>query len=77
MVKQEGSTIGIYPNPAQNQLTVSGLRDRKHVFIYNQKGAIVSEQVTDVKGNLNTGGLPNGIYNVRINNQTKKLLIQK
>lgn len=77
MVKQEGSTISIYPNPAQKQLTVSGLRDRKHVFIYNQKGAIVSEQVSDVKGNLDTGGLPNGIYNVRIDNQTKKLLIQK
>ena len=67
----------VYPNPAQNHLTISGLRNKENVSIFNQRGALVSKQVTDLNGSVDLRNLANGIYNLQIGGEAKKVLIQK
>jgi hypothetical protein len=77
MVKQTGSEISIYPNPAQNQLTISGMQNSEYVSIFSQNGTLVSKQLTDAKGNVEMGNLANGIYTIKIGDKTKKIVIRR
>jgi hypothetical protein len=77
MVKQTGSEISIYPNPAQNQLTISGMQNSEYVSIFSQNGTLVSKQLTDAKGNVEMGNLANGMYTIKIGDKTKKIVIRR
>ncbi|MEO6287405.1 MAG: T9SS type A sorting domain-containing protein [Dyadobacter sp.] len=77
MVKQAAVEISIYPNPAQNQLTISGLRNCEYVSIFSQNGILVSKQFTDAKGNVEMESLTNGIYTIKIGDKIKKIVIQR
>jgi hypothetical protein len=77
MVKQTGSEISIYPNPAQNQLTISGMQNSEYVSFFSQNGTLVSKQLTDAKGNVEMGNLANGIYTIKIGDKTKKIVIRR
>jgi Leucine-rich repeat (LRR) protein len=77
MVKQTGSEISIYPNPAQNQLTISGMQNSEYVSIFSQNGTLVSKELIDTKGNVETGSLVNGIYTIKIGDRTKKIVFRR
>jgi plastocyanin len=85
-VVQDGSTVGIsesnvnsillYPNPAKDEVKISLGKDSENqgrIFLIDQTGKIIIYRSIDNNEiSLNVGGLPRGLYFVKIllNNQT-------
>lgn len=67
--------IKIYPNPTTNQLIIESLQNEKYE-IRNYVGSIIQLGVIKFGQNtINLSSMPNGIYFVKINNQTQKIII--
>jgi len=69
-------SISVYPNPSNGNFTIKNLTLNEPVTIYNIQGKLVYNSVvsnTEINFNLNVSP---GVYLVRINNDTKKLIIQ-
>lgn len=78
-VNSNETSFYIYPNPTCNILIIK-LKQNKHnaVSIYDTKGSVVY----DNEGNfemlrINVALLPNGIYNVVCNGESRKLIVRK
>jgi hypothetical protein len=54
----------LYPNPATNQLTITGLKEHASYTIYNMVGSILQEGNT--LGNVNLSSLPSGSYSITL-----------
>ena len=67
-----GTTINVYPNPAQGSFNVT-LNNESDVNIYNAVGQLVKSfnNVKEVNVNLEAG-----VYFVNANNQTKKVVVK-
>ena len=70
--------FSIYPNPAKNQIVVSGLDQLSNLEIYTISGAKVASYLVSNESQLDLN-LPSGIYLVKITSDTlsttKKLII--
>ncbi|GDX48089.1 MAG: T9SS type A sorting domain-containing protein [Bacteroidetes bacterium] len=57
----------IYPNPADDMITIKGLSGKEKIVIYNVQGQIVKEIIasSDLLP-ISTNNLSNGVYTVRI-----------
>ena len=66
----ENATVSIYPNPVQNELTVSGIAIKNYtVSIFDIQGRLVSENVSEISENvINTANLDSGVYFLNIRN---------
>ncbi|MBU2649759.1 MAG: T9SS type A sorting domain-containing protein [Bacteroidetes bacterium] len=74
------SAIVIYPNPTQNQLTISNLPSsfKGFVSIYNSVGQLIqSEQKSGSQFFLQTGQLSNGIYFIQVKSETGEMTTNK
>lgn len=62
------ANISIYPNPAKNQVTVSGISDVNRVELYDTSGRLVRAIDHDGQTTLNIdlGGLNAGIYQIKL-----------
>jgi hypothetical protein len=73
----------VYPNPAQNSITISSSINLKSIAIYNMIGERIVEQLTTEKSiTLNTTQLYDGIYLSKISFQNgqfslRKIIIEK
>lgn len=75
VVKNE-SAISIYPNPAQNEVTIKGWPEGKPVVIFDQLGRKVLEQQRESAGkNVWIGGLAKGIYTIQVGDSKKQLVV--
>jgi len=82
---EEGAEIKfyIYPNPAQNVITISALETIATVTIHNTVGVkIIDNKVDGLKSTVNTTTLANGVYFVNIsfsngNTANQKIIIAK
>ncbi len=54
----------LYPNPATNQLTITGLKEHASYTIYNMVGSVLQEGNT--LGNVNLSSLPSGSYSITL-----------
>ncbi|GGP02034.1 hypothetical protein GCM10010992_04800 [Cloacibacterium rupense] len=66
------------PNPAKDQVTFTRLNQNTEIKIYDLTGKLIYN--TQVKGNtytLDTSSFKNGVYLVKANEQTSKLIISK
>ena len=74
------SSISIYPNPAKNNITVSG-QDISKVEIYNLQGQLIKAVFINSNNSINTSDINSGTYYVKvISNRSetiKKLIIMK
>jgi len=68
-----------YPNPvwAGNQLTLAGFTPNMPIYIYNQYGTCVGSTVSAENTTTLTLNYPPGIYLIRSNNKTTKIVIVK
>jgi len=68
-----------YPNPvwAGNQITVAGFTPNSVIYIYNQYGACVGSTVSAENTTTLTLNYPPGIYLIRSEHKTAKILIIK
>jgi hypothetical protein len=72
-INEEGSSsLLIYPNPAENTLTIDG--DYTSANIYDLFGKLVL--TTDYQNNINVSALSNGIYFIKVDNTTIKFIKQ-
>lgn len=73
--------IKVYPNPAQQQVTVEGIDNYNRVQVLDATGKLVKEQYSNgqYQVSINLNGLKSGIYLLRLANekesQTFKLII--
>ena len=72
-VKQNGSTINIYPNPATNEIKISNLSpEENQISIYNLLGERVANFLKVGNSiNINISDLPSGIYMLTVSNNKK------
>lgn len=75
-VKKDEAKLSFYPNPVKGQLFVSGLEKEENITIHNIEGRKVLDQKMSSYQPINTSALSNGLYIIKIGNQTSKLVIQ-
>lgn len=73
-------SISIFPNPANNEITILGLTERLSIMLTDATGKVIMRFESSKIAKLNTTNLSKGIYFVTISNEqmnlTKKLVIE-
>lgn len=68
----ENLNVSLYPNPAADVITISGLEKESTVRVYSAIGALVLEQTLTANSNsLDVSSLPNGVYVVAVQADSK------
>ena len=75
-VKKDKAQLSVYPNPATKEIFVSGLDQEENIQIRNSMGRIILEQKINTAQPLNTSQLSNGLYLIKVGEETKKVVIQ-
>jgi surface protein len=76
-VKQPEGTIVLYPNPTGNVFYLRGLTEHQKLIIRNAEGKVVHKQQWLSGNAVNVGHLPDGLYLISVNGETKKVVVQK
>lgn len=67
--------VSIYPNPADNMLTINGIEHPTTVRIYSTNGALqIMEKIYSTNNTLSVASLSKGIYLLQINTQVLRLI---
>ena len=75
ILNQESLNVKIYPNPANEQLTIKTL-EAATVIIYNIMGEICEKTfITKGTSTIDISNLSSGSYFIRINNSVEKLIV--
>lgn len=77
VVRADRTNVNIYPNPAQEELTVEGVVTNEAVSIFTQTGKAVVVNAKLSGGKLDVKDLKEGIYTIKIGDVAKKLLIKR
>ncbi len=72
--ENKAEDIGIFPNPADNSFTVSGISGFQQMNIYSIDGKLVKREIIDCGQSIDISELPQGLYYVNINKQNFKLI---
>jgi hypothetical protein len=75
-VKQDKTKLSVYPNPAKNEFFVSGLDREEAIEIRNAAGRVVLEQKVNPAQPVRTDKLLNGLYLIKVGEETRKVIIQ-
>lgn len=73
-IKQNREQIIIYPNPATNYFKISSKEAKSTLNIYNSAGQLVLSKVYKKDEEINLSNLLPGIYFVKVNGSTLKLI---
>ncbi|MGX5858331.1 leucine-rich repeat domain-containing protein [Dyadobacter jiangsuensis] len=76
-VKSDAAIVKVYPNPAQEYLTISGIAQKQPFSIIDQNGRVVLEGLVADKGQINVKNLAPGRYVVSVNGESRRLLIHR
>lgn len=69
------STIRVYPNPTADMLIIDGVTAKQEIAIYSLNGAKVLSALSQEGTNtLYVSELPNGVYLLKLTNETFKLI---
>ena len=69
------STIRVYPNPTADMLIIDGVKAKQEIAIYSLNGAkVLSTQSQEGTNTLHVSDLPNGVYLLKLANETFKLI---
>lgn len=74
LAAQEKQTINIFPNPVNENITISGLTQPNSYYIYNISGICVQQGSTELIIDVNT--LHSGMYFIQIGNSTTSFIKQ-
>lgn len=70
------SRINLFPNPANNFITLTGASDNARVSIIDLNGKLVKELTYSINKEINVDELSKGIYNLIIQNSDKSIEIK-
>jgi hypothetical protein len=76
-VKSDGAIVRIYPNPAREYLTISGINRKQKFSIVDQNGRVVLEGLAGEKEQIDIVNLGTGRYVVRVDGESINLLINR
>lgn len=65
-------TVNVSPNPANNNVKISGTQGKAKVYIYDLLGKKIIEQEIENSAVINTSNLNNGIYTIFVENIKSK-----
>lgn len=72
---KNGIRVSVYPNPVVNELTIDNFDSIGKLEIYNTMGTkIFDEQIVESKTQINFSQLPTGLYFIKMNGRTFKVL---
>ncbi len=76
-ISNENSAVRLYPNPAKEQITVSGLEQPTDIQIVNTLGQVLKRinHATDAI-TINVADMPKGIYFVKVGNCVRKIALK-
>ena len=67
-IEMQNNSCQIFPNPAQNELTISSTSNITHIAITNLLGqTIYKKEYNEPQVKIDVSNLPSGIYLIRIN----------
>lgn len=67
--------VSIYPNPADNMLTINGVEHPTTVRIYSTNGALqIMENISSNNNTLSVASLSKGIYLLQINTEVIRMI---
>jgi hypothetical protein len=69
-----GSSINVYPNPVTESFRIGGITVPTDVTVTDLSGRIVLQQTVEADESVAAGNLPKGIYLVRVNGKTLKVV---
>jgi len=75
-VKGEAAIVKVYPNPAQDYLTISGISEKQKFSIVDGNRRVVIEGVVTDR-QINIRNLGSGRYVVRVGGESSRLLIHR
>jgi len=64
-IKAEESDIKVYPNPTQNHIIITNIKESTSVYIISVTGKILKREIG--KSIINIEYLPNGVYLIKVN----------
>ena len=72
----EKDILRITPNPTDDYFTISGLETETMLTVFDIAGKIVTEKTVVPDEKISVSTLPKGIYLVKVNNKTAKLVVK-
>lgn len=75
-VKKDEAKLSFYPNPVKEQLFVSGLEKEENVTMHNLEGRLMLDQKLLPSQPINTSNFSNGLYIIKVGEETRKVVIQ-
>lgn len=72
--ENSAANVGIFPNPASNNFTISGINGFQQMNIYSIDGKLVKREIIDCGQSIDISELPQGLYYVNVNKQNFKLI---
>ena len=72
------NSIIVFPNPVINTLNIKGIIPGRNLSIINIFSQVLFEkQISELQESIDVSNFPNGIYILRIENEQRKILINK
>jgi surface protein len=76
-VKQPDGAVVPYPNPTSKVIYLRGLNNQQKLIVRDAQGKVIEEQQWAAGNAVSVGRLPDGLYFISVNGQTKKIFVQK
>lgn len=70
------TNIILYPNPANDQIKLSNIKTHTLISVYSMDGKLLINQFSSSNQSINVGNLQKGLYIVKANEKTFKLIKQ-
>lgn len=70
------NNIILYPNPAKDQIKLSNIKAHTLISVYSMDGKLLINQFSSPDQIINVGNLQKGLYIVKVNGETFKLIKQ-
>lgn len=72
----QDNKILIYPNPAADYIYVANIESEAQILLFSIEGKLLIKSPIKASEALNISNIPAGIYLIKVNNQTVKLIKQ-
>ena len=73
----EYDTVKIYPNPASDFITISGLKNKENYIVYDVLGTEILKGIIIEEGEIRIKNFSNGLYFLRFDNGNTIKFIKK
>jgi uncharacterized repeat protein (TIGR01451 family) len=73
----DANQLSVYPNPVQNNLTITNIATIDSVSVFSVLGReVMNQKVNALQAELNTSGLTNGVYFVKVTSEGKEKTVK-